>query len=165
MASSPNPQSGGGTSPAGAATPSGSPPPDGSSAPAAKHETGIAGVAHLSSFFAPLVVPLIIWLVVRDSMPYAAHQAKQAFFFHLVMAVLGLVGVFVLFLSLVSTLFATASQAITSEVATSTTPPGWLFALITFAIIIGLTGQILSIYGAVQAFQGKDFSYPLLGWL
>ena len=25
---------------------------------------------------------------------------------------------------------------------------------------MGLTAQALSIYGAVQAFQGKDFSYP-----
>jgi hypothetical protein len=24
---------------------------------------------------------------------------------------------------------------------------------------------VLSIYGAIQAFQGKDFSDPLLGWL
>ena len=165
MASSPNTQSGGSTLPAGAAPPSGAPPPGASSAPSAKHETGVAGVAHLSSFFAPLVVPLVIWLVVRDSMPYAAYQAKQAFFYHLAMAVLGLVGVFVLFLSLVSTLFATASQAVTSETATSTTPSAWLFAIFTFAIIIGLTGQVLSIYGAVQAFQGKDFRYPLLGWL
>jgi hypothetical protein len=38
-------------------------------------------------------------------------------------------------------------------------------ALVTFALILGLTGQALCIYGAVQAFGGKDFSYPGLGSL
>jgi len=154
-----------GTSPASTAAPSSAPPPGGGSAPVAKNETGIAGIAHLSSLFAPLVVPLIIWLVVRERLPYAARQAKQAFFFHFGMVALGLVGVLVVVGSLVSTLFAAASQALTSETAPSTSPPAWLFAFVTFAIIIGLTGQALCIYGAVQAFGGKDFSYPGLGWL
>ena len=140
-------------------------PPANSLAPRAKQETGIAGIAHLSSFFAPLVVPLIIWLVVHESMPYAARQAKQAFFFHLTMVVLGVVSAMVLWFFWVSTLFATVSQAITSNVPIPPSPPAWLYALFTFVIIIGLTGQALSIYGAVQAFQSKGFSYPGLHWL
>ncbi len=148
--------------PLGAATPGGAPLPP---ARSSNNETVVAGIAHLSSFFAPLVVPLIIWLVTRDSMPYASRQGKQAFFFHLLISALGLVVAFVLFFSFVTTLFAATSQAITSETAPSTGFPAWFFALLTFAIIIGLSGQVLSIYGAVQAFQGKDFSYPLLGWL
>ncbi len=153
----------GGPPPSGAANPGGAPlpPPVKSS----NNETVVASIAHLSSFFAPLLVPLIIWLVTRDSMPYASRQGKQAFFFHLLISALGLVVAFVLFFSFVTTLFAATSQAITSETAPSTGFPAWFFALLTFAIIIGLSGQVLSIYGAVQAFQGKDFSYPLLGWL
>jgi uncharacterized Tic20 family protein len=111
------------------------------------------------------VVPLIIWLTVRDSMPYAARQAKQAFFFHLGLAALALIGTLVLVGSLVGTLFAAASAAVTSDIVTSTSPPAWLFALVTFAIIISLTCQALCIYGAVQAFGGHDFSYPGLRWL
>src|SRR5215472_12614903 len=79
----------GGSSPPGAPNP-GVSSPGAPTAPSSKNETGVAGLAHLSSFFAPLVVPLIIWLVVRDSMPYAARQAKQALFFHLIMGAFGL---------------------------------------------------------------------------
>ena len=111
------------------------------------------------------MVPLIIWLVVRDSMPYAARQAKQAFFFHLGLAAFALVGALVLVGSLVSTLFAAASQVVASDTSTSTSPPAWLFALVTFALVIGLTGQTLCIYGSVEAFRGHDFSYPGLHWL
>jgi uncharacterized Tic20 family protein len=150
--------------PPAALTPSGSPPSGEGSAPPDKQATRLAGLAHLSSFFAPLVVPLIIWLVVRDRMPYAARQAKQAICLHLVLVALGLFGVLVLWWSLVSSLFA-AAQALTSTVATTPSTPSWLVALVTFAIILGLTVQALCIYGATQAFGGQDFSYPGLRWL
>ena len=160
----PHQQTSSGSSPplSGAANPGGTPP---TSSPAqySKHETAVAGLAHLSSLFAPLIVPLIIWLVVRDSMPYASRQARQALFFHLLMSAFALVVACVLFYSYISTVFATVSQAITSNVPTSTAIPAWFFACLTFVIIISLSGQALCIYGAVQAFQGKDFSYPLLG--
>jgi uncharacterized Tic20 family protein len=149
----------------GAANPGSSPPPAGSPAQSTKNETVVAGIAHLSSLFAPVFVPLIIWLVVRDTMPFASRQAKQAFFFHLLMSVFALVVASALFFSYISTIFATVSQAITSDVPTSTTMPAWFFALSTFVIILILSGYALCIYGAVQAFQGKDFSYPLLGRL
>ena len=161
---------GGSPPPLSTANPGGSPPPAGSPltppARASKNETVVAGIAHLSSFFAPLIAPLIIWLVARDSMPYASRQGKQAFFFHLLMSILGTVAFFVLFSIYISSLYATVSQAITSETApTSIGIPAWFFALATFVIIIILSGYALGVYGAVQAFQGKDFSYPLLGWL
>ncbi len=160
------PNTGGGPPPGGVVPPVVSPSPGGAPAQSSKNETAIAGIAHLSSLFAPVVGPLIIWLAVRDSMPYAMRQAKQAFFFHLAMATLGLVVGLIVVGRLVSSFFAVASQAVTSDtVPTATTLPAWLFALFTLVLILGLTGQVLSIYGAVQAFQGKDFSYPLLGWL
>ncbi len=150
--------------PSAATTPSGSPPPGGSSAPPSTQETRVAGLAHLSSLVAPLVGPVVIWLVVRDRMPYAARQAKQAICLHLVLVGLYLFGVLVLWWSLVSSLFA-AAQALTSTVATTPSIPSWLIALVTFAIILGLTCQALCIYGATQAFGGQDFSYPGLRWL
>lgn len=148
-----------------AAAPGSAPAPSGSPVPAAPQGTGLAGLAHLSSFFAPVLVPLLIWLAVRDSLPYAARQAKQALCFHLVMAACGLVVSLVLVESFVSTLYATVSVALTSDTAPAPSPPAWLVALITFVFILGLTGQALSLYGAVQAFGGKDFRYPGLGWL
>ena len=162
---------GGAPPPSGAANPGGPPLPAGAPLPQAaarlsNNETIVAGIAHLSSFFAPLICPLIIWLVTRDSMPYASRQGKQAFFFHLLMSILGTGAGFVLFFIYISSIYATVSQAITSETApTSIGFPAWFFALITFAIIISLSSYALCIYGAVQAFQGKDFGYPLLGWL
>src|SRR5215813_2146029 len=51
-------------------------------------ERTMAGIAHLSVFFAPLILPLILWLVARDTQPYGAQQSKQAFFFHLIFTVL-----------------------------------------------------------------------------
>lgn len=143
----------------------GSPPPGGTPAPSPRNETGVAGVAHLSSFFGPLLVPLIIWLAVRDSMPYAARQAKQAFFFHLLLVGLGVVVANVLVFEYVHTIFTAVSQSITSNIVTTPTVPPWLFALLAFVLVLVLTGQALCVYGAVQAFQGKDFSYPLLGWM
>ncbi len=54
-------------------------------------ETLLAGLAHLSSLFAPLIAPLLIWLLTRATMPYASRQGKQAFFFHLILSAISLV--------------------------------------------------------------------------
>src|SRR5690348_7209173 len=161
---------GGAPPPSGAANPGGPPPPAGAPLPPAaarlsNNETVVAGIAHLSSFFAPLVVPLIIWLVTRDNMPYASRQGKQAFFFHLIMSVLGTVVGLALFFVFTATFFAAASQAGAGNDGASFAFPIWFFALFGIVGLISLVGQGFSIYGAVQAFQGKDFSYPLLGWL
>ena len=47
------------------------------------HERLVAGVAHLSVLFFPLVLPLILWGAYAHRSPYAARQARQAFLFHL----------------------------------------------------------------------------------
>ncbi len=31
--------------------------------------------------------------------------------------------------------------------------------------LVGILDAIFSVYAAVQAFQGKPYHYPLLGWL
>ena len=129
------------------------------------NETLLAGIAHLSSFVAPILAPLIIWLVVRDTMPYASRQAKQAFFFHLILSIItGVFGV-ILFFIFTTTFFAAAAQAQSTDVAPTFVFSAWFFLGIGVLTLVGLGGQALSIYGAVQAFQGKPFSYPLLGWL
>lgn len=155
--------------PFGAANSGGYPPPARPPFPppvrSSNNETVVAGIAHLSSFFAPLICPLIIWLVVRDSMPYASRQGKQAFFFHLIMSVLGTVVGLFLFFIFTTTFFAAASQAGAGNEGSSFAFPIWFFALFACIGLISLVGQGFSIYGAVQAFQGKDFSYPLLGRL
>ncbi len=56
----------------------------------------LAGICHLSVFFAPIILPLIIWLAMRRTHSYASSQAKQAFFFHLFFTIIAFVGLIVL---------------------------------------------------------------------
>lgn len=135
------------------------------------HQSGIpqnervwAMLSHLSVFFIPLWFPLIVWLVTQQTMPYASRQAKQAFFFHLIIT-----GVMLL-LVLPGIIFAFSTFGLIASSSNSTPtmpfPPSYflVFALIWLvAILIGFTNIAFGIYGAVQGYQGKPFHYPLLG--
>jgi uncharacterized Tic20 family protein len=125
-------------------------------------DTVLAGVSHLSIFFAPVILPLIVWLATRNSAPYASRQGKQAFFFHLAFFVVQIVLIFgwifgfpLLLLSLGPNVTPTAEA------------PFFLsfFGIWLVYLAVWLIEVIFSIIGAVQAFQGKPFHYPLLGWL
>lgn len=128
-------------------------------------EKTLAGFCHLSVFFAPLILPLIIWLAMSRSQPYASQQAKQAFFFHLgfsVLAVIGVVGAQIFYFS--------SMIAIGSSGGAGDPTAGLIFLPFILAgygllIGVGLIDTVYSIIGAVQAFQGKPFHYPLLGRL
>ncbi len=135
---------------------------------AGTNDTTLAGIAHLSVFFAPVILPLILWLATRESSPYASRQAKQAFFFHLGFAVLTFVVFVVGYAFFFATLFGTAGALDPN----TTGPSPAVFASFSgFIVLWGVVGAaslvniIFSIIGAVQAFQGKDFHYPLLGGL
>jgi uncharacterized Tic20 family protein len=125
-------------------------------------DTVLAGLSHLSVFFAPVILPLIVWLAMRKSSPYASQQGKQAFFFHLVFWILSLVFVFVWIFGFPFLLLTLGPD---------TAPPDEAPFFLAFFAIYGvfavgwLIEVIFSIIGAVQAFQGKPFHYPLLGWL
>jgi uncharacterized Tic20 family protein len=111
-------------------------------------------------FFAPVILPLIVWLATRDSSPYASQQAKQAFVFHLVftgLSVVVAIGGYAVFLSSIFTLGPTDSSSITAA------PFAGIFLLWGGIGVLGLINTIFSIIGAVHAFQGKPFHYPLLG--
>lgn len=133
------------------------------------NETVMAGLAHLSIFFGALIVPLILWLVNRGKAAYAAQQSKQAFFFHLVLAGIQLVvlipGMIIYFTSFFA--FVETMPPYTSQ---SPQPPAFPFAsfsvfIIMYAILgaIQLVAIIFSIIGAVHAFKGEPFHYPLMG--
>lgn len=129
----------------------------------------LAGIAHLSFFFAPVILPLIFWLAMRESHPYASRQSKQAFWFHLAMGILTAGAVVAMEVMFFTTFAATASFD-----PTSTTPPdptpffasfGIMLVFYGVIAVVGLFNMIFSIIGAVKGFQGKPFHYPLLGWL
>jgi uncharacterized Tic20 family protein len=122
----------------------------------------LAGFCHLSVFFAPLIMPFVVWLAAKNSSPYASHQGKQAFFFHLIYGVLGAVVGMVIFF----TVFAGFFGALTRSSNPGSAPFGafaGLFLIWGLIAVISLVEIGFGIYGAVQAFQGRPFHYPLLG--
>jgi uncharacterized Tic20 family protein len=126
----------------------------------------LAGLAHLSVFFAPVIFPLIIWIATRKSSPYTSYQGKQAFFFHLFFWVLSVaaVAVFIFY----GGFFGPNSPFFSPIGSSSPSDFSPFFVILGFDAILGilsLVQTIFSIIGAVQTFQGKPFHYPLLGWL
>jgi uncharacterized Tic20 family protein len=131
---------------------------------AANSDNILAGLAHLSVFFAPLILPLVVWLAMRNSSPYVSRQGKQAFFFHLFFSALGLVSFVVFYVGFFSVAFSFASPD-TSSALDGFSPLLLLFGVYAILGVLSLVQIVFSIIGAVQAFQGKPFHYPLLGWL
>ncbi|WIG58825.1 MAG: hypothetical protein OJF49_001572 [Ktedonobacterales bacterium] len=125
----------------------------------------LAGLAHLCAFFGGLILSGVIWGVAHNSMPYAARQAKQAFFWQLVFTVLLLVLIvpaYIMFIFSIATAAAPYSG--------SPNPfPGLGFGLILaawgIAGVLSIVHIVFAIIGSVQAFQGKPFHYPLFGRL
>jgi uncharacterized Tic20 family protein len=120
----------------------------------------LAGFCHLSVFFAPLIMPFVVWLAAKNSSPYASHQGKQAFFFHLIYGVIGAVLAAVIFFAIFAGLL--GSVALRSGPASAGAFTG-LFLFWGLIIVVSLVEIGFGIYGAVQAFQGRPFHYPLLG--
>jgi uncharacterized Tic20 family protein len=139
-------------------------PPYAPQSAASNSDNILAGLAHLSVFFAPLILPLVVWLAMRKSSPYVSRQGKQAFFFHLFFSALGFVTFIVIYVGFFSFAFSFSSSD------TSTAFDGFSPLLLFFGVyailgVLSLVQIVYSIIGAVQAFQGKPFHYPLLGWL
>lgn len=126
----------------------------------------LAGLCHLSVFFAPVILPLIIWLVTRRSQPYASQQAKQALAFHLFFAALAfLAGIGLQFYFLSSFIFTASASAPPDPMSIDLGILPGVFVFYGLLLILGLVNIVYSILAAIQAFQGKPFHYPLLGWL
>lgn len=152
--------------PPGAAYASAYPPPPLPQA-AQNNENVLAGIAHLSIFFVPLILPLIIWLTTTTSSPYASRQAKQAFIFHCAVAIVQLIVVFVSFIIFFVVFGLGALTTASNPSATNPTPfVGGFFIffplIFIVAIAINLGSVILGVYAAIQAFQGRPYHYPLL---
>lgn len=123
------------------------------------NERVLAGFAHLSVLFFPLLLPLILWAACAHSSPYASRQARQAFLFHLSILVLdALIIVLLLGASAGSFIGALASGNL-GGLGIS------VLALLVGALaVIGLTlfGIGYSLFAAIEALRGRPFSYPLL---
>jgi hypothetical protein len=140
-------------------------PPESYAAPRPSNTDNVlAGLAHLSVFFAPVIFPLIIWIATRKSSPYTSYQGKQAFVFHLFFWALSVATVVVFIFY--GGFFGPNSPFFLRSVLRSR-------RLHAFFVILGLT-RCLAFKPRADHLQhhrrgadvpGKPFHYPLLGWL
>ncbi|MCP1123681.1 hypothetical protein CN326_06270 [Bacillus sp. AFS018417] len=97
---------------------------------------GLKIFIHASTWFAPVLVPFIIFLVSSDR--EIKSLSLQAVIFHFVIGVLIAISVFF----------------------------SWVLIGIPFLIIFGLIALITPIVGIVRAIKGRPFQYPIVGsWL
>lgn len=124
----------------------------------------LAGLAHLSVFYMPLLLPFILWLALRRGSPYASRQAKQAFVFHLL--ILAVVSVVILPAWVVLVLggldLATTPESGGIHAGGATLSISSIVCGGALMIALAVALSIYSMYGAVQAFMGKPFHYLLL---
>ncbi|ASJ56618.1 hypothetical protein BP422_25605 [Brevibacillus formosus] len=94
---------------------------------------GVKVITHASTFFAPILVPILVWLLVQNR--DAKSMALQALFFHIIMTVLIAVSWFFVF----------------------------LLIGIPFLIVFGLMAIYYPIKGIIYSLNGRPFSYPFVG--
>jgi uncharacterized membrane protein len=95
---------------------------------------GLKILVHASTWFAPLLLPSIVFLLIKDS--GVKRIALQAFFFHLIMA--GLISISWFF--------------------------SFVIIGIPFLIIFGLMAIICPIMGILYALKDRPYQYPIVKW-
>ena len=121
------------------------PPPPESATPPSSEERTWALFGHLSSFTAfvtgglgGMLGPLVVWLIKRDTMPFAGDQAKEALNFNITVFIIGCVLV----------LFSIVTFGI-----------GLLLAWpLGIALFVGWV--VLTIIAAIKANEGTAYRYP-----
>ena len=93
------------------------------------HLCGFVGV-----FGITIILPLVVYLTMRDESEYLAANAREALNFHISLFLWMLVGVALIFV---------------------------FFIGVPLLILAGIAGMILSIIGAVKASEGACYRYPL----
>lgn len=101
--------------------------------------------AHLSALaglvipFGNIIGPLVVWLVKKDTMPFAADQGKEALNFHITVAafciVFGIIAIPLMFI-------------------------GIGFLMIPVIGLVALGAMIISVIGGLKANEGVAYRYP-----
>lgn len=94
---------------------------------------GLKILIHASTWFAPVVVPLIVYLLISDR--DIKSLSLQALIFHFVMGILIAVSAFF----------------------------SWILIGLPFLIIFGLIAIIAPIAGILKALNNRPFKYPIIG--
>jgi uncharacterized Tic20 family protein len=111
----------------------------------APEERGLAALTHLSGlsgYVVPLggvLVPIIIWFVKKDESPVVASIAKQAVLLNVVVFILIAVTL-ILWITIIL-----------------------IPLVIAFWLLLGLAAVVLPIVGAVKAWDGRYYLYPVVG--
>ncbi|MCH5584014.1 DUF4870 domain-containing protein [Shimazuella sp. AN120528] len=95
---------------------------------------GIKILVHASTWFAPILLPCIVFFIIQDRS--VKRISLQAIFFHLIMVVLISVSWFFSF----------------------------ILIGIPFLIIFGLMAIICPIMGIIYAVQDRQYQYPIVKW-
>ncbi|WP_372012422.1 DUF4870 domain-containing protein [Pseudoxanthomonas sp. 10H] len=121
------------------------PPPPSSTGPVSAEEKQWAMFGHLSTLLGlftggigNIVGPLVIWLVKKDTMPFAGDQAKEALNFNITLL---LIGVVLLVLTLV-----------TFGIGAIVTMP--------LGLLLCVAWLVLTIIAAMKANEGVAYRYP-----
>lgn len=107
--------------------------------PVSKEERTWAMVAHLSTLlgyllipFANVIAPLVIWLIKKDTMPFAADQAKESLNFQITVTIALIVGAILIVFCV-----------------------GWFLV-----VPAALAGIIYAVIAAIKANDGIRYRYP-----
>ncbi len=110
-----------------------------------------------------IVLAGLIWVTQRGKSRFAARQAAQAFVYQLLGILVALVAWLLWGLVLFGAIF--VPVALNPQHPESLQPytmiPAFALMIVPFGVLIAWS--IYGIYAAVQAWNGKDFSYPLIG--
>lgn len=90
-------------------------------------------LSHLSLFVLPLLGPLVLYLVFKDTSPFVRQHAAEALDFHLTQVIAGIVSAIL------------------------------VIVLVGFVMLLALAvfGTVMTIVAAVAAGNGKPYRYPL----
>jgi len=112
------------------------------------NERGLATIMHLSGFAGALgpgplsiIIPLVIWLSRRDDSPFLDDHGKEVLNFQI-------------------SLWIWLAIAVLISILLMLVLVGFLLIFVLPALI-GLVGSILMIVGAVKAYSGEYFRYPM----
>lgn len=94
---------------------------------------GIKVVTHASTFFAPILVPLLVWLLIKDQ--EVKSLAMEALIFHIVLSVC----IWIFFLL------------------------SFILIGIPFLIVASIVAIYYPIKGILYALSDRPFHYPLMG--
>ena len=93
-------------------------------------EKTLALLAHILTFVAPILAPLIIYIIKKDESPFVAYHAKESLNFQIT--------IFIIIIGLLIT----------------------LIGIIVLGWLVGIISVVLVVVATIRASEGKLYKYP-----